>query len=262
MRAVKRLQSDARGSERLFGVFVFFGTFIAISAILIANMSTMFAWSEMGSFTYDSRRIQVGSLEYTMINATYGIQTGNLSGFYSATWDDVQSYWNDDDEDNFYYHDDVNDDDLQLAMLRDTSYTGHVDYIYIFERWGWWSTELSYMTYSQLEDAQVPGHNVSVKEFDSHGKTYSLIIITPSDYLNHTYYLEQNIFWIGISYDPYDPDNMATTSLWGILGQMLTASLPGVHPAIQYFLLIPIWTGISFLFFTLISRVIPFISGG
>lgn len=253
----KVLNRDDAGSERLFGPFIFFGTLIACSAIIIGSMSNMFWWADAGDFDYDSSSVQLGNQSYAMTDAVYG--TG---GFYNVTWADVQSLWVKDSAENQYFYNDVTDDDLQLAMLRDTEYTGFWDVVLIFERWGWWTTEVSYVSYQTIGENQAAGTNYSVSEFDSHGNIYQLIVITEGNASTFSENLTANEFAIGISYDPFDPDNMAKTSLFGILGQMLTARLPNVHQAIQYLLLIPLWTGISFMIFTLISRMIPFVSGG
>lgn len=259
---MKHLKDDEEADEQLFKVFVFFGTFIGCSAILIASMSAMFAWASGGHFDPDSTDIQIGGYEFSMINATYGITSGNLTGFYPVTESDYQPIFMKDDEDNLYFHDTVNNDDLQLAPLMDMPLADWSNTIEIFERWGWWSTEDANVPFDDIKNNQIAGTNASAVSFSIHGKTYDLVVITASDSFNHSDLIDERTYWVGISYDAYDPDNMASTSLWGVLGQILTAQLPNVHPMIQYFILIPFWAGISFMVFTLISRMIPFISGG
>ena len=220
-------------------------------------MSNMFFWADAGNYEYDSTNIQLGGKTYSMIEATYG-----EGGFYNVTWDDVQDFWHKDDSDNQYFYNEDSDDVLQMAMLRNTTYTDYYDVILIFERWGWWTTEISYVSYDNVERNQAPGSNYSICSFDSHGNVYDLVVLTEGNASTFLDDVAANEFAIGISYDPFDPDNMAKTSLFGLLGQILTAQLPNVHSAIQYLMLIPLWAGISFMVFTLISRMIPFISGG
>lgn len=55
---------------------------------------------------------------------------------------------------------------------------------------------------------------------------------------------------------------LGSASMWTVLGQLLTMRLPDTHPVIQLVLAIPFWAGLGFMAITIVSRFIPFISGG
>jgi hypothetical protein len=54
----------------------------------------------------------------------------------------------------------------------------------------------------------------------------------------------------------------AKTSMWAMLGQLLTMTLPNVDPTVNFILAVPFWICITFVAVTIISRFIPFIGGG
>lgn len=237
---------------------------MACSAVIIASFSSMLAWGEHGSFDYDSRRIQIGETTFFMITAVNGIQTGNLTGFYNMSENFLYDVFEKDDSHNFDYYDSTNDDDLQVGFTTDLYWWNYTDVAgaTIFERWGWYSTNYRYIPLESIKAGQLPTYNVSAVSFEIHSKKYDLVVITESDQYNHSDLIDEYDFWVGISYDPYDEANMAKTSLFGIISQIMTCRIPNVHPLIQLFIIVPIWAGVSFMLFTLISRMIPFISGG
>ena len=242
------------------GPFIFFGTFIALSAIIISTFSTMFYYSAKGDFDYDkSSSFLFNDEEYTWIDSAtpgYNVTMANTT--------DVIDGWNTDPS--FTVHDDDNDCDLMLAMARNqwrVSDWGE-DFVAIYHTWGWWSEELDRISYQELVDKQEPLTNYSIVDFEMHRsqRYYSLIVITPDTAENHSDYIWANEFFIGIAYAPFDPDNIASVTMWGLIGMLFTASIPGVHPLVNYFIAIPLWIGIAFMTFTIVSRMIPFISGG
>lgn len=253
----KVLRRDNHGDESLFKPFIFFAAFIAFSGIIIGSMGTLFTHAASGSFDYlTGTAIILGNETYTYIDgATPG---------YNVTIDDTTDQWLYTDTDPvFVFHDDLNNDDVYLAMIRDfADERWGTDWVGIYESWGWWSDEFDRIQYDTIIDGQVPYTNVSVVDFEIHKKDYVLLVTTPSNYLNHSSYVDANEFFIALAHAPYDPDNIASVSMWTLIGQMLTAQLPSVHPLIQYFILIPMWVGVGFMVFTLVSRMIPFISGG
>lgn len=266
---VKDLRKDCRGEERLFKTFVFFAIFIAGATIVLTMMSTAFSWGEKGFFQYNTVKIQIGNTTYSMITADDGIQSGNLTGFYNVTVDDVKTYFTKDDGGNFYFTDEnqAPSDELQLRPVDFTIMPSYANPtsppgIIIFERWGWFSTEYVTITKDTIKEGQLSGYNASAVGFTIHSKYYELIVITNSTPELHEDRIDQDVYWVGISYDALAPENMASTSLWGMLGLILTARLPEVPPVIQFAIAIPFWAGFSFMVFTLISRMIPFISGG
>jgi hypothetical protein len=55
---------------------------------------------------------------------------------------------------------------------------------------------------------------------------------------------------------------MAESSMWTVLGQMLTAQIPDVHPIINILIAVPFWAAIGFMAIMIVSRFIPLIGGG
>lgn len=253
-----RLRRDTHADESLFGPFVFFAVFIAVSGFIIGSMSALFTYSSIGEFNYLSgSAIILGNQTYTYIDGT--------TPGYNVTWTNVTDRWLYLDTDpKFTFHDDTNDDDVTVGFIRNqTVYAPWGEnFVGIYEKWGWWSDEFDRIQYSTIEDMQIPYTNTSVVDFEIHDKAYSFVFITPSDYVNHSYHIAQSNFFAAIAFTPYDEDNIASTSMWTLIGQMLTARLPTVHPAIQYLIAVPMWVGVGFIVFTLVSRMIPFISGG
>lgn len=258
----RELRTNDEADERLITIFVFFATFLAGTSLIIVSMSGMLTWAESGNFEYSSVRQQIGNETYSLIQA----DDGNATDWYSVTDDDYVGRMIKDSENNFYFTNTVTSDELQVRPVEDEGWietpAAQADAIVIFERWGWWTTEWSYVKFEVIKTNQLVDSNFSVTPFVSHGNKYDLIIQTPGSAETFNSYLDDHTYWMAISYDPLDPDNLATTSLWGIIGQILTAQIPDVHWAIQMFITIPVWAAISFMVFTVISRVIPFIGGG
>lgn len=89
----------------------------------------------------------------------------------------------------------------------------------------------------------------------------SLFIKYTSNVKNYYSDLTSNHFVIGVG-SWWGNDQVARTSMWSMLGQLLTLSLPEVDPIVNVIMAIPFWIAITFTAVTVISRFIPFISGG
>jgi hypothetical protein len=253
----ERLRINDHADESLMGPFVFIATFIAVSGFIIGSMGALFAYSAMGNIDYFS-----GST-FLLGNETYSYIDGSTHG-YNVTIADVVDTWSEAYADHeFIFHDDINEDDEHLVMVRALTSSGSMtDEIEVMEAYGWWSDDRIRISYLTLIDYQIPYTNVSIVDFELRSKSYALMIVTPSDYQNHSAYIDENEFYISIVHAPQDLDNIGSVSMWNLIGQMLTAQLPSVHPMLQYLIAVPMWVGIGFIIFTLVSRMIPFIGGG
>lgn len=257
---MKRFPHDVRGDEKLLGPFVFLGSFIAITAILLGLLSTMFYYSARGDFDYEAgSSFLLAGDEYTWIDSA--------NPGYNVTMDNTTDRWFYHGTDpKFTVHDDVNNADYTMAMIRDQEVyrPWGEDFVGIYETWGWWSDEFDRISYEMVIEKQVPLTNASIIDFEMHRSTryYSLIIITPSDAANHTDNIWDNEFFIGIAHAPFDAASIADVTMWGLIGMLFSASLPGIHPLLNYLITIPFWIGVAFMVFTIVSRMIPFISGG
>jgi hypothetical protein len=263
-----KLRRDTDGDETLMPVFIFCATFIVIGAFTISLMGPIFASPDArGSFeTLENYEIIGGTSYYLYAPAGgFNLTSANLSTYpnYEADPPDYVTFTNGSVSDRLLWT--TNDygttfiDEAYREVFRD-----HTDFFTIFTEWGpWYNHHKRYVVldYTTAEEYQVPGTNQSAIPFSIAGSEEVLVITTPGNETDFADYLWANTFNVQMG-TPAFPTDLADTSMWTILGQLLTARLPNVHPILNFLISIPFWTCISFMVFTLISRMIPFIGGG
>lgn len=98
---------------------------------------------------------------------------------------------------------------------------------------------------------------------NSVGYTFVVTIDGPADLF--LYYLT-GIFdfrlQVGIVAEEYNYTAVGENSMWEILGQIMTASLPNTNWFVNVIIAVPFYACIGFMVIMLVSRFIPFISGG
>lgn len=254
---------DDRGEERLLGLFVFTATFIVISALFIGLMVKTFNegaasgnWRELKGYEV------IGEVEYLMLSP---------EGGYNAS-DYIQDSWSYDGDDNMAFDGDaVSVRDCEAAIIRDndlywTEWTGlresrYLDFIMISSEWGWWSGDYQPISYQAIAANQIKDTNQSVCSVIVGGNNYSLIVTAPGGPEYFDVMLWENIFRVQVGI-PGGWDDLAETSMWTVLGQMLTAQLPDVDPIINLLIAVPFWASLGFMAIMIISRFIPLIGGG
>ena len=118
------------------------------------------------------------------------------------------------------------------------------------------------ISYETILYNKVLNSNVSVVDFGiRHNTTMALIITVDAPEELFATYLWENNFNVKIGIPDYDPD-IAYTSMWTVLGQVMTASLPEVGDEVNLIIGATVYAGLGMIIFTVISRMIPFVAGG
>ena len=256
---IRRLGRDHHADETLLPIIVFCATFIGVGALLISLMPVS---EEQGNYTVSEGYTIIGTTEYLLYDPFYGynITAGNVS----STYADRETF--------LFTNDTISGDERELYVIRDyeptldaDQFSAGEDYVMVQVYWGSWynahwsSVKISYAT---IAANQIAGTNQSVTSFSCTGWQNEALIITTSG--NHTTF--PNLFWAdtyNVMMGQYDvPTDLASTTMWGIIRQLLTASLPNIHPIINILIAIPFWACIGFMVFTIVSRMIPWIAGG
>jgi len=120
---------------------------------------------------------------------------------------------------------------------------------------GWRYYVLPYTTISQHSKG-----NLSSIDFMFGGENYTAFVVTPGSgafdgglYTNNTFALALGQVW-GL-------DHVGKTSMWKLVGQLLTCSLPNTNLYANLIMTISIWAVIAYVAIAMISRFIPTISG-
>ena len=264
-----RLKADDReADETVMPVFVFCATFVVIGAFMISLMTPLFASPDAeGNFAlYEGYEI-IGDITYALYDPDtgYDMSTANVTLLpvvygSAGTWvsfsnssvsDRIVSITRD-----FDWHDYT----VSGPVFPIPDFEGHTDFITIYTQWGpWYNSHEEYLIidYSSIPLYQVQSYNQSAVPFTIHGTSEVLIITTPGNETDFESNLWANNFNIAMGTPAFSTD-AAETSMWKILGQLMTASLPNVHPLVNLLIAVPFWASLAFLGFTLLVRVIPF----
>ena len=262
------LRHDKVASEQLMGPFVLLASFILITIMVIASMAAFFQVSG-GQWDEVPRTMMVGTTEYTLRNPVEG---------WNITNDNVVDRWDHEADENvaFYEDDPGEDDELVVGFIRDNAYFDssfawarvgadsmlYKDFIMVYTEFGWYDNDEWPISYETIIYNKVLNSNVSVVEFGiRHNTTMALIITVDAPEELFATYLWENNFNVKIGIPDYDPD-IAYTSMWTILGQVMTASLPEVGYEVNLIIGATVYAGLGMIIFTVISRMIPFVAGG
>ncbi len=283
MKKFKKLCKDTKG-ENLIGVVIFTVTLLAISALLVGNLSVMFQESEdIGILNIPSNYEILGGEPYLFWNPFDGFKVtdndvlpwckggwttefifysyGGAVGDFNRTTAYVV-------RDNTHYNPDV--DPRRLTGMgigsNEVDYYAEIyeDFIYLAQKYwagiAFFERHAVSFPFDTIIRNQISGTNYSTLDYRFGDNSYTLIIRTPlSNPSWFDEYLYNNDFtmFLGINQSPTIDD----ASLWVIVGQILTGNLPDMQPTIGYIIAIPLWAAISFTTMTLIGRFLPFISG-
>lgn len=263
------LGQDTTATERLMGPFILMASFILITVMVIASMAS-FLQMASGSWEEITGTLLIGSTEYTMRNPEIG---------WNITDANVTDRWDHEASENalFYEDEPEEDDQLIVGIIRDNALFGvpeyafgvvpydeklYLDYIMIYTEFGWWDHDEWAISYETIVDNQMSASNISVTEFGiRHNTTFALIVTVDGEPDDFDDELWDNNFNIKIGIPDYEED-IAYTSMWTVLGQVMTASLPDVTPEVNLIIGATMYAGIGMIVFTVISRMIPFIAGG
>jgi len=261
---VKRLRGDTSAVDELIGVFVFVAVFIIIAALLISLMHTsIVAGRDEGSFDlYEGTSIIQGR-EYAMLGP---------AGGYNFTSADALEDWHHDDAESVFFEDaDVTGDtvEAQLVMGHEVPLVNlfsdeddkYGDFLIFYTEWGLFSNDEKALSFPMIIAAQGEG-NLSTLSIWLHKDNYTVFVQTPGPAEFHTLFVNMGSFnvRIGILLDE-DFESLKKASMWTILGQLMTASIPDVHPVVNYFIAVPFWASVGFLAVMVVRAFIPFLGG-
>lgn len=259
-----RLGADRHGDETLMPVFIFAATFIVIGAFMISIMAPLFASADRGDFTQLKNYEMVGSTGYLVYEPFegYNVTTANVTDDNDPV--SIEIFTNDtvSDREVWMVRDYVYEDDGGLSI---PVMFCHKDFFVVHSEWGgfWFHhRELLVFDYATIIANQVERTNQSVTPFKiTTGPDEVLIITTFGNYTTFAECVWSNTFNIMVG-QPTVVVDLAETSMWAILGQLMTASLPNVSPVMNLLIAVPFNASLGFMVFTVISRMIPWIAGG
>jgi len=261
------LRSDTKG-EGLAGAFVLLATFVGFGVVIIsatANLALSNKLSDVGGWDYSEGYQIIGDTTYTVLDPTAG---------YNVTMANTTDDWNHEGETNLDFSG-VGYDDLVVGIIRDSAdwveipdygywyieKTKFPDYVMVYTEFGWWDNEDLAISYELILTNQLYNSNVSVTPFTIHDASYALIITTPGTADDFSQDLDLNIYNIKIA-DPAwgadDIDSVKSSSMWTILRQLMTASLPDIHPIINLMISIPFWSALAIMGYLFVRSLLPF----
>ena len=262
------LRRDTTATEQLMGPLVLMASFILITVMVIASMA---AFLQTASGQWDEIRGTqiIGTTEYTLRNPVGG---------WDITSDNVTDRWDHEADENAYFYETEPGEDEQIVVgiIRDNAYFDstyawervgyesmmYEDFIMVYTEFGVWSMDDWPISYETIIDNQVMNSNVSVTEFGLHyDTTFALIITVDAAGELFRAGVWNSDFNIKIGLPDFEAD-IAEASMWTILTQVMTASLPEVGDEVNLIIGATMYAGICMIVFTVISRMIPFISGG
>ena len=266
----KTLGHNRTGEETIMGPLILMASFILITIMVITSMS---AFLQTASGNWDEIRgtMLIGSSGYTLRNPTDG---------WDITEASVTDRWDHESPSNVAFYEDTpgEDDEIVIGIIRNNAYYAsswmpewsegrdtilYLDFIMVYTEFGLWDHDDWPISYDTIASNQVEHSNISVTEFGiRHNTTFALIITVDAPYSMFSTLLWANTFNIKIG-TPDTGEDLAGSSMWTILGQVMTASLPEVSYEINLIIGATIYAGIGVIAFTVITRALPsWLSGG
>lgn len=266
MRPVKRIRRDQSGADSLLGPFVFVATFVVIGAMAITYMGETFNAENEGSFIINTGREIIGTTIVYFLDPTDGV---NVTGNYTS-----HEWHHDDSEYSYYFENDtLTGDIIEMQVITDNeeySPTGikgsqenlYEDYIMLYTEWGWWSQDEIAISFWRIIADQVPATNHSITYFEIHDGNYSLVVTTAGNPDTFDVFVDAGYFNVRIGIDEDNTrDQTQDTSMWTILRQLFTASLPDVNPVVNVMIATPFWACTGFMAVMIVRAFIPFMGG-
>jgi hypothetical protein len=152
--------------------------------------------------------------------------------------------------------------EIPVIRLYEVQEDLYEDFLMLYTEWGWWSNDEIAISFQRLISSQSTGDNVSIVSFWLHNNNYTLFVTTPGPPEFHTLFINLGSFnvRVGLLLDD-DFESLKKASMWTILGQLMTASIPDVHPVVNYFISVPFWASVGFLAVMVVRAFIPFLGG-
>jgi len=271
MKIRKRFNNS--GAEKITHIVVLLITFIGVTSLLLGIITPLIILADKGSYSELRDYEIIGGEPYSFWMPEYDITSANVT---NEAWVDIDTdlcFYYDleegyEDYDNrtpfFVVRNNINYDPdwLLTHPFYSTIVYRHIynDFIYIFQSYGWYSKRAIAFSYDDIIFNQITTSNYSVNNFAFGDLGFTLFVTTPGIADDFSADLWDNNFKLklGISHFP----KYEEISIWSSIGQILTLSLPGLIYPLNLLIGIVFWATIGIVALTLISRFIPFISGG
>lgn len=153
---------------------------------------------------------------------------------------------------------------LEGAEIGGPGYSNIFTGFMFYKTWGFitWEQSSATVTYEQIKNSYIEEQGYSYLSFKIADNTEYLFVefdpSTPkSEIINKLYNGE---FRVSLGTTIYDAQR-ANTNGFVIVGQLLTFSMPNVHPVIQVFFAVPMYVSVVYLIYVLILMAIPFVGG-
>lgn len=266
------LRADQDGDEALLPLFVMAASMlIAIIVLSTAIASAIARNTPTAKWEQSEGWDLIGGVDYNLLEPTSGYNvtianhTGNpYTDVDAKTFDFVFSDW----------------DTFAVRLVRDswigyppylskyTEDSKYEDFIYIHCRdtGGWFGGNRYVAIDYHSMTTRFLTNNLSYAYFTVFKSNFTVMLETatnstnPADHINAIWFGNYRLY-IAVNAEIGDASRMSA-SMWTILGQILSLQLPETTRIINLLLAIPIWAAMGFMVFTILSRVVPFISGG
>lgn len=264
----KALGKDQRAEERILPLFVMAASMLMAIILLSTYSAAMIArnlptgyWEQPGGYE------MIGDVEYSYLDP--------IDGYAVYPNDHTNDVRDDTHKFEFNYSDwayftarlirDVDRDDWLANPFDDLKYDDMV-LLHIKKKDSWsapdkW-VQISYGTLTQ----RFTLNNLSYAYFTAFKTNFTVLLKTDTngtDHSDHIHAVWAGVYTISIAVSTDALNTIAMdTSMWAVLGQLLTLSLPDVSLVVNILLAAPVAAALGFMVFTILSRVIPFISGG
>ena len=259
---MRRLSLDTIGEAGLAGAFVLLATFIGVGAVIIGStmdLARSNLINDAGDWSYLEGYQIIGEIEYNMSAPILG---------WNATGLNATDVWDHEADENLHFVSEY--EEITVGIIRDNDLYGYLyhglprdetlyqDFFMMFAEWGWWSNDDTPISFDAVVENQVPLSNQSATPFYLHNVKYSLVITTPGTTADFETDLYSGIFNVKIGIPTWGTDSLSSTSMWTVIGQLMTASLPDVHPVINIMLAIPFWSAMVVMVYLLVVKLVPF----
>ena len=274
MRKLRLRTDDTEALTALIPILVFIAAFMIITTVVIASMQASFADAQAGNWEYSAGQGLYGDIAYNLWNpaAGFDIEDMTILDRYDSVNGDEETaarevfYLADPDEADRYMVNVVNDNEMwSFGWVNLLGFTDerrlYDDYIMVAQEYGWFSIAYKAIGYEQIKSAhQAKDGNVSLVPFRIHDVDLTLIVTTPGNATGPMFdtLININMFNIKIGQPASsDFEDISHSSVWNILGQMLTMSLPESNTFIDLLIAVPMWTGLGFAFFIVVRSLVP-----
>jgi len=265
---MRHIQNDKDGDEQLLPVFVMAAAVLVCITLLSTGIANAIQRNTPTGYWQDIEGYDIfGGVEYNFCEPVYGFNVSMANHTQNAESDNpIKKLEFDYDPFDF----------MTVRLVRDFDNLGpyhtryhYNDFINIHVKkggvtWGkdrW--VQIPYDGALRTSFAYVnETETCSFAYFEAFNSNFTVVLTTwTNDSSAHYGSIMAGTYNLKIAYNA-ENDMSMHQSMWTILGQILTLELPDMGNEANLLFAVPIWAALGFMVFTILSRVIPFISGG